>query len=278
MEHLVRLGLNINEAKALDALIVLGPSGASDVHRQAGIPRNKAYEVLERLANRGMIEVQNGHPTLYRAVGAKAIIDALTENYGNEAREALVALEKQEELSEEMDSSDGRGGGEDQLPSAWMIKGERGIRRRLAELIYGARSDIFCVGGYPPKYLLSVKTALKAAAKKGVPTRAICMIRPIEDVGEISPDDSSVIEFRTVKASQTLQVKIQPHDEKIVGGFAGMSGVGGMVIIDESVAFDIVDEGSDPRKATGIVFRAPGIPRIQKATVERILALYTRKL
>jgi len=57
-----------------------------------------------------------------------------------------------------------------------------------------------------------------------------------------------------------------------------MSGSGGMVIIDESLAFDIVDDGSSPKTVTGIIFKAPGIPRIQKATAERVLALYTRKL
>ena len=87
-----------------------------------------------------------------------------------------------------------------------------------------------------------------------------------------------IIEFRTVKATSTLKLKIQPFDEKLVGGFAGMSGVGAMVVIDEEVAFDIVDDGIHPKKAAGIVFRAPGIPRIQKATVERILSLYTRKI
>jgi sugar-specific transcriptional regulator TrmB len=272
MEHLARLGLSMNEAKALDALILLGPSGASDVHKQAKIPRNKAYEVLEGLAGKGMVEIQNGRPTLYRAVGAKAIIDSLTESYGSEAKEALLALERQERLSEVGNDESGP------AASAWMVKGENGIRRRLAELIYGAEADIFCVGGYPPKYPLSVKTALKAAMKRGIQTRAVSMIRPGTDVGEISAEDSAVIEFRTVKASQTIRVRLQPFDEKLVSGFAGMSGVGAMVIIDESVAFDIVDDGTDPKKATGILFKAPGIPGIQKATAERILALYTRKL
>ncbi len=271
IEHLVQLGLNKNEAKALDALTVLGPSGASDVHRHAGIPRNKAYEALERLANRGMVEVQSGHPTLYRASGPEAIIGALVESYGNEAKEALKALEeKRAELREENES-----GGS---ASAWVVRGELGVRRRLAQLLYHAESDIFAIGGYPPKYLLSAKTALKAAAKRGIRTRAVCMIRPTEDYGEISPDDSTIIEFRTVKATSTLKLKIQPFDEKLVGGSAGMSGVGAMVVIDEEVAFDIVDDGTHPKKAAGIVFRAPGIPRIQKATVERILSLYTRRL
>ena len=99
-ERLIRLGLSKNEARALEALTALGPAGASDVHKQSGIPRNKAYEALESLAARGLVEVQNGYPTLYRPVSAKAVIDSLTENYGKDAREALLELERQEELSD----------------------------------------------------------------------------------------------------------------------------------------------------------------------------------
>ncbi len=270
-EHLVRLGLNKNEAKALTALTVLGPAGASDVHRQAGIPRNKAYEVLESLAGRGLVEIQNGYPLLYRPVSARSIVEILTENFGREAREALSALERQEELTEADDSKG-------PIASAWMVKGEQGIKRRLAELVTDSKTDVFGITSYPPKYFLSAKTTLKAASKRGVDVRMVCMIRPSDDQEGVSRDDSAVVEFRTVKASPTLKVRLQPFDDKLVGGFAGVPGYGGMVIVDESLAYDIVDDGTDPKKAAGIVFKAPGIPTLQKATVERILSLYTRKL
>ncbi len=270
VDHLVQLGLSRNEAKALDALTSIGPAGASDVHRHTGIPRNKAYEALERLANRGMVEVQNGHPTLYRAAGPEAVIGTLVENYGKEAKQALKAME-----TRQAEPADGRENGAS--ASAWVVRGELGVRRRLAELIYEAKSDIFAIGGYPPKYLLTAKTALKAAAKRGIATRAICMMRPGVDV-QVSPEDGAVIEFRTVKAAPTLKLSMEPLDEKLINTFAGMSGAGAMVVIDEEVAFDIVDDGVSAQKTAGIVFQAPGIPRIQKATVERILALYTRKL
>ncbi len=270
-EYLVGLGLNKNEAEALDALISLGPAGASDVHKYSGMPRNKAYESLESLAERGMIEIQHGRPTLYRAMGAKAVINNLVDEYSKEAKEALGLLErKQEDLKEGSES-------DIQNTSAWMVRGELGVKRRLAELIYNAKGDIFVMGGYPPKYALAVKSALKAASKKGVSARAISMIRPFEDV-DISQDDRTVIEFRTVKASPKLAQKIDAYDEKLIDSFRSMSGYGAMVIIDESTAFDIVDDGKDPKKVAGILFRAPGIPRIQKATVERIIGLYTRKL
>jgi len=253
--------------------MALGPSGATDVHRYSGIPRNKVYESLEKLAGRGIIEVQPGRPMLYRASAAKMVIDSLTESYGREAKEALEALEERQET--------GRGGSAEpqgENTYAWMVKGEQAVKRRLAELIYEAKQDVFGIGGYPPKYLLSAKTALKAASKRGVVVRPVSMIRPTQDVVEISNEDKSVIEFRTVKSSPTLKVRIQPHDDSIIDGFVNMSGAGSMVIVDETLAFDIIDEGSDPRKVSGILMKVPGIPRIQKATVERILALYTRRL
>jgi sugar-specific transcriptional regulator TrmB len=270
-EYLVGLGLNLNEAKALDALISLGPAGASDVHKYSGMPRNKAYESLEKLAKRGMIEIQQGRPTLYRAIGAKAVINHLLEDYSKGAKEALSVLErKQEDLKEEAES-----GLED--TSAWMVRGELGVKRRLAELIYEAKSDVFIMGGYPPKYALAVKSALKSASKRGITIRAMSMIRPFEDA-QISPDDAHVVEFRTVKTSPKLLQKIDVYDQKLIDSFRNMAGYGAMVIIDESTAFDIVDSGKDPSKVAGIVLKAPGIPRIQKSTVERIVGLYTRKL
>ncbi len=272
-EHLIRLGLNGNEAKALDALIALGPSGAADVHRHTGMPRNKAYESLERLSSRGIVEVQPGRPMLYRASEARLVIDNLVESYGREAKEALTALEERQD-SGPLGSAEPEG-----VESyAWMVKGERAVKRRLAELIYEAKRDIFGIGGYPPKYLLAAKTALKAASKRGVVVRPVSMIRPTQDVGSLPRDDKSVIEFRTVKSLPTLRLRIQPFDEPIINGFVNMSGEGSMVIVDETMAFDIIDEGIDPERVAGVLMKVPGIPRVQKATVERILALYTRKL
>jgi sugar-specific transcriptional regulator TrmB len=269
MEHLVRLGLNRNEAKALDALISLGPAGASDVHRRAGIPRNKAYESLESLSRRGLVEVQQGRPALYRAIGAEVIVSNLLEEYQREAKEVLGVLETREES--QRDSAE-------EHASAWMVRGERAVIRRLAELVYGAKADVFSISGFPAKYPLSARSALKAAAKRGVVVRPVSMIRPTVDYEITTEDAPSIIEYRTVKAlSSLMNNPVDAYDEKLISGFSHMSGLGAMVIIDESIAYDIIDDGRDPEKAVGIVIKAPGVPRIQKATAERILGLYTRK-
>ncbi len=272
IEHLIRMGLNGNDAKALDALMALGPSGAADINRYSGMPRNKAYESLERLASRGIVEVQPGRPVLYRASGAKLVIENLMESYERSAKEALRSLEERQEEGQ-VGAAEPHGEGS----YAWVVKGEQAVKRRMAELVYDAKSDVFGIGGYPPKYFLAAKTALKAAAKRGVTVRPISMIRPTQDP-EVSAEDRSVIEFRTAKSSPTLRARMQPHDETIIESFANMPGAGAMLIVDETLAFDIIDLGEDPGKASGVLMKVPGIPRIQKATVERILSLYTRKL
>ncbi len=213
---------------------------------------------------------RQGRPALFRAIGADVIVNNLLEEYQREAEEVLGELKRREESQRDAGEEDA---------SAWMVRGERAVTRRLAELVFAAKSDVFSISGFPAKYPLSARTALKAAAKRGVHVRPVCMIRPTVDY-EITPKDApSVIEYRTVKALSSLVNKpIDPYDEKLISGFSHMSGLGAMVIIDESLAYDIMDDGKDPERAVGIVIKAPGVPRIQKATAERILGLYTRRI
>lgn len=51
--HLQALGLTEYEARAYTALLALGRAVPARVARQAGIPRPKIYETLERLEGRG---------------------------------------------------------------------------------------------------------------------------------------------------------------------------------------------------------------------------------
>jgi hypothetical protein len=70
--------------------------------------------------------------------------------------------------------------------------------------------------------------------------------KPTQEAVDVSNENRSVIEFMT-KSSSTLKVRIQPFDEPIISGFVNMSGSGSMAIVDETLAFDIIDGGSDPR-------------------------------
>ncbi len=265
--NLTRLGLSINEAKVLESLFSMGPLGASDLHFHSGVPRNKAYEVLEGLAASGIVEVQPGRPTLYRVSDPDSVVERLMDVHrsaGEEIREELAALR-----ISKPDRDDGSA-------YAWVVKGRNAVRRKLAELIYSADSDIFMIAGFPSDYMKHVLSALKAASQRGVHTRAVCMVRPMESLRD-DMDNRNTLEYRTVKPFWE-EGQLDRHDMKMIEGFRDTSRSGGVAIIDETVAFNMVDELSGAEKVTGILIRAPGAPRIQKGTIERILSQYTRKL
>ncbi len=56
-DHLLKRCLSENEAKIIECLITIGVVGASDIHYETHIPRNKIYETMEGLANSGFVEL-----------------------------------------------------------------------------------------------------------------------------------------------------------------------------------------------------------------------------
>ncbi len=266
-ENLIKIGMSANEAKVLQILFISGPSGASDIHSKSGVPRNKIYEILNRLAERGIVETQPGRPTLFRASNPEAAIEAYIDNYreaGNEVVKFLHNLKKSDDESES-------------AAFAWVVKGREQSKRRLSELLYGAKTDVFMISSFPSEYLEHASSAIKAAEGRGIHARAVCMVRPMETMSKGVGKNASV-EYRTIKDFSKLADQIDPHDMKIMGGFRDTSSYGGVAIIDEELAFNIVDDGRLAESVTGILIKAPGVPRIQKGTIERILSRYTRKL
>lgn len=266
-DSLVKLGMSTNESKILETLFSKGPFGATDISRHSGVPRNKVYEILEKLSKEGIVEVQPGRPILYRSAPPVSVVESLVEKYrkaGEEARNTIDRL-KVLQASET-----------DPEAYAWVVRGRDAVKRKLAELLYSAKTDIFIVGGFPNEYLNHVISALKSASQRGISTRAVSMVNPMETLRDDFVN-KPLIEYRTVRLSK-IGAGSDQHDMKLIDGFRTTAKNGCAAIIDEVMAFNVVDELPDPSKVTGILVKAPGAPRIQKGTIERIFANYTRKL
>ncbi|WP_425147056.1 TrmB family transcriptional regulator [Deinococcus sp.] len=69
--HLQALGLTEYEARAYTALLALGRAVPARVARQAGIPRPKIYETLERLEGRGLAAKVGQSPLEYAPLSAR---------------------------------------------------------------------------------------------------------------------------------------------------------------------------------------------------------------
>jgi sugar-specific transcriptional regulator TrmB len=89
------LGMNEYEASVYSTLVGLQKATARDIHEVSGVPRGRIYEILNDLARRGFIAVEEGSPTSYYVLDIDVAFDRLKDDYIRsleKTREALKSL------------------------------------------------------------------------------------------------------------------------------------------------------------------------------------------
>lgn len=137
-ESLERLGLTKYEASTFAAITRLGEATASEVHEESGVPRSNVYGVLDRLAEKGLVEKAKGRPIMYRAVEPE---EAMTRLKRSRREQEERALESLNDISKETTHHEGRG-------KIWTITGERNVVDKAREIIRASREEIL-VADYP---------------------------------------------------------------------------------------------------------------------------------
>lgn len=131
------LGLTKYEAATFAALTGLGEATASEVHEESGVPRSNVYGVLDRLAEKGLVETAQSRPTLYRAVEPEEAMERLKRDRREREDRALRSLQ---ETSTE---ARGESGGE-----IWTIEGERNVADRAREIVRSSTEEVL-IADYP---------------------------------------------------------------------------------------------------------------------------------
>jgi len=89
------LGMNEYEANVYSTLVGLQKATARDIHELSGVPRGRIYDILNDLARRGFVGVEEGSPTSYYVLDIDQVFDRLKDDYVRsleDVREALKAL------------------------------------------------------------------------------------------------------------------------------------------------------------------------------------------
>lgn len=152
-EVLKRYGLSEYESKAYATLVELGAASVRELCRVAGIPQPRAYDTLSKLEAKGLVETQDGRPTVYRAVPPKVAFDRLEK--GLKAQTVLAV--------EEFAS---RYGGERSRADMWTIKGQASIINKIEEMINSVEDQLLLA--VPTEVLDKIKSALDNAVRKDV--------------------------------------------------------------------------------------------------------------
>src|SRR5918997_535250 len=90
VEQLTQLGLTSYEAKAYMALTRRGSSTAAQVSRLAGVPRQRIYDVLASLVEKGLASSKPGRVVKYAATAPELALERLVSDH----RQRLEELEQ----------------------------------------------------------------------------------------------------------------------------------------------------------------------------------------
>ena len=138
--QLTRLGLTTYEAKAYLALTRRDSYTAAQVSRQAGLPRQRIYDVLGSLVEKGLASARPGEVVKYAAIPPQLAVARLIETH----RQELQDLERDAvEMVANMTPAYEAGRGQtDPLEYIEVLRDERAINERFAQLQSQVRREI----------------------------------------------------------------------------------------------------------------------------------------
>jgi len=131
--HLMRLGLSEYEARAYIATVALGEGTVKEISVESGVPRSRAYDVMEHLAERGFVQLGNSNPICYRASEPLVASSQLMEEIKHANEEVMRGLS---EIGQRVDKAEN---------PIWSLKGEWAIGHKIAELLSSAQRSIVLI-------------------------------------------------------------------------------------------------------------------------------------
>jgi HTH-type transcriptional regulator, sugar sensing transcriptional regulator len=140
LERLQRLGLTSYEARAYLALLRRDSSTAAETARLAGLPRQRVYDVLSSLVEKGLASTRPGKAVKYAAAPPEQALESLMTRH----RQELTQLERDTASMVDALQPAYLAGQEhtDPLEYIEVLRDRRAINERFAELEAGIKDEI----------------------------------------------------------------------------------------------------------------------------------------
>jgi len=240
IEQLKKLGFSEYEAKVYITLVGIGKATAREIYEVSGVPRARVYDVLDKLASKGFVDVEDGEPKRFKAVEPRKVIERLKLELIQAADECIIELEGFR-ISKQRDFS-----------PALVIRGDWNIFEKIRDAIIEAKEEILIFSANP-QLVLSLSNALKKSGKK-----IICVLTSVDK--ELKKDLPS-IEFREL--IETDEVAKSYLEGIIVDGVRVR--MEAFFIFDGKKSIAVIDEGG---RRIGLFISLPIVAFIQSRVLK----------
>ncbi len=178
LDALKGIGLNLYERKLWIALLARGTSTAGELSEIAGVPRSRAYDVLQSLAEKGFVIVQTGKPIRYVAVPPEEALERAKKKLEEEFKQTIQKIDslKESQVMRELNEIYAQGlkvVSPEEITGA--IKGKFSVYQQLETMFKNAKNRINIVT--TPEGLNEIfenhLETLRKAKEKGVEIKII---------------------------------------------------------------------------------------------------------
>lgn len=210
VETLRSFGLTEYEARCLVGLSRVADATASEVAELCDVPRSRVYDTADRLAERGLVEVQDGSPRRYRALP----VEAITEKFEREFDRQIETLESA------LGSLGPSAGALDGDRGVWTVVGRGSVLDRARSLIDEAEEELFLMITTDDLLEPACLGRLREAVDRGVDVviateSAVVRDRLDDHLPEVAPIDSPV-DWLGLPSDESLVGRIVMADRQVV--------------------------------------------------------------
>ena len=130
---LENLGLTAYEAQCFVALTQLPHGTAKEISQVADVPRSRVYETMERLQNRGLVELHQADPRAYQSVSVDTALRTFRSQYDSYLNTLDSSLRKLEADFQQT------------VQGVWAINSHEQVTGRIVDLISEASNEIVLI-------------------------------------------------------------------------------------------------------------------------------------
>ena len=141
VESLKTLGLTEYEAKVYSALVLFDRAEVKQIYEYLDAPKPSVYQSLRSLTDKGLVQVVNSKPAIYRATPPNIGIRHMAEAHKKAEGMALLELEELEKSRVESDYPD----------VLWTLYGMENIEHKMEELLGNANHSLILM--FPHEYI-----------------------------------------------------------------------------------------------------------------------------
>jgi len=220
LDKLEDIGLNMYERKIYSALLGRAVSTAGELSEMTNVPRSRAYDVLESLAEKGFVVIKSSKPMEYVSIPPEQAIENIKKQHQKDLEEKLGKLDefKDSEAVEELEGLYDQGVElVDPAEMSGSLKGNHQIHQHMGTMFQDAEHSIKIMTseeGLNDIYE-NHSDLLREAKDKGV---SLKVLAPVSDKNQEAFESlSEVAEVRHVGG---IEEKLEELDEAPDGRLA----------------------------------------------------------